>query len=58
MRIMAFKLQNIEITSFKIGFLFLIAIDRASYSAETFLNHLTHGKPSSSVVPAGFLQLW
>jgi hypothetical protein len=54
---MAFKLQNIEITSFKIGFLFLIAIDRASYSAETFLNHLTHGKPSSSVVPAGFLQL-
>ena len=55
MRIKAFKLQNIWMISFKIGFLFPVPADLALIcwlKIETFLNDLTYDKPSSPVVPA------
>ncbi len=55
MRINAFKLQNIQTVSFKIGFLFLVPADLALIcwlKVQTFLNDLTYGKPSSRVIPA------
>ncbi len=55
MRVKAFKLQNIWIILFKIGFLFPVPADLALIcwlKVETFLNDLTYRKPSSRVVPA------
>ncbi len=49
------KPQNTQIMSLEIGFLFPVSADLALIcwlKVETFLNELTHGKPSSRVVPA------
>ena len=56
-RISSFQifLKIMLVTSFKIGFLFLVPADLALIcwlKVETFLNHLTYDKPSSRVVPA------
>ena len=48
MRAKAFKLQNIKVMSFKIGFLFLVPADLALIcwlKVETSLTNLTYGKP-------------